>query len=255
MAIKTAYSTRVALLGLIASVAIAASGCGETERASLPRPDPGVTLAAYLDDGRPVFVVRHQNGDISVLDATSTHVSFGVRELNVWCPQGRAFQALSTGGGWDEWGVLHRGPPPSGLGTFSWKLRLGDETHATGIDVTGFAGRVAGRAKSDGRSMFDGCDPSNWLSHTFDGVKRLTPAAAVASSPSGWVLMRGRIDFAGQRLCSEDAGCLKPAHVADLQSPGAYPYVDQIERTADYLARVRDGALVELTRTVQPAAN
>jgi hypothetical protein len=204
----------------------------------------------YLDDGRPVFAVGHQNGDISVLDATSTHVAFGVRRLNVWCPKSRAFQDLSTGGGWDEWGVLQRGPPPSGLGSFSWKLRLGDETHATGIDVTGFSGRVAGRHTSDGRSMFDGCDPSNWLFHTFDGVKPLTPAAAVSSSPGGWVLLRGRIDFAGLRLCSEDAACLKPAHVADLQSPGAYPYVEQVERTGDYLARVRDGALVQLTWVV-----
>ena len=236
-------------------MAIASSGCGETERASLPRPEPGETLATYLDDGRPVFLVRHQNGDISVLDATSTHVADGVRILNVWCPKSRAFQDLRSGGGWDEWGVLHRGPPPSGLGTFSWKLRLGDETHATGIDVTGFAGRVPGRAKSDGRSMFDGCDPSNWLFHTFDGMTPLTPAAAVASSPGGWVLLRGRIDFAGLRLCSEDAACLEPAHVADLRIPGNYPHVELVERTSDYLARVRDGALMELTRVVQPAAD
>ena len=102
--------------------------------------------------------------------------------------------------------------------------------------------------------MFDGCDASNWLFHTFDGVKRLTPAAAVASSPGGWVLMRGRIDFAGLRLCSEDPACLEPADVTDLSSPGAYPYVDQVERTADYLARVRDGALIELTRVPGPIA-
>ncbi|MEO8639394.1 MAG: hypothetical protein ABI458_05720 [Chloroflexota bacterium] len=252
---QRASSVRIALLAVVASVAIATSACGETERASLPRPDPGETVATYLDDGRPVFAVGHQNGDISVLDATSTHVSYGVRVLNVWCPGRRTFQDLRAGGGWDEWGALGSGPPPSGLGSFSWKLRLGDDAHATGIDVTGFAGRVSGRAKSDGRSMFQGCDPSNWLFHTFDGVKPLTPAAAVASSPGGWVLLRGRIDFAGLRLCSEDAACLKPAHVADLQSPGAYPYVEQIERTADYLARVRDGALVELTWVVRSIAD
>ena len=252
---RTVPLTRIALVILVASVAIATSGCGETERASLPRPEPGETVAAYLDNGRPVFLVRHQNGDVSVLDATSTHVSFGVRVLNVWCPESRAFQDLRAGGGWDEWGALQRGPPPSGLGSFSWQLRLGDETHATGIDVTGFSGRVAGRAKSDGRSMFDGCDPSNWLFHTFDGVKPLTPAAAVASSPNGWVLLRGRIDFAGLRLCSEDAACLEPADVTDLRSPGDYPFMAQVERTADYLARVRDGALVELTWVVRSIAD
>jgi hypothetical protein len=74
---------RIALVILVASVAFATSACGETERASLPRPEPGETVAAYLDDGSPVFLVRHQNGDISVLDATSTHVSYGVRVLNV----------------------------------------------------------------------------------------------------------------------------------------------------------------------------
>jgi hypothetical protein len=121
--------------------------------------------------------------------------------------------------------------------------------------VTGFAGTVAGRAKSDGRSMFQGCDRSNWLYHSFEAVKRLTPAAAVASSPKGWVLMHGRIDFAELRLCSEDAACLEPANVADLRSPGADPFIDQIERTADYLARVRDGALVELTWVVRSIAD
>jgi hypothetical protein len=252
---QRASSVRIALLAVVASVAIATSACGETERASLARPDPGETVATYLDDGHPVFVVRHQNGDISVLDAFSTHVAYGVRVLNVWCPGRRTFQDLRAGGGWDEWGALGSGPPPSGLGSFSWKLRLGDDAHATGIDVTGFAGRVAGRAKSDGRSMFQGCDPSNWLYHTFEGVRRVTPAAAVASRTTRWVLMRGRIDFAGQRLCSEDAACLEPANVADLRSPGADPFIDQIERTADYLARVRDGALVELTWVVRSIAD
>jgi hypothetical protein len=219
----------------------------------LPRPARGQTIAAYLDDRRPVFVVGHEDGDISVLDAFSTHVADGVRVLISWCPMQRSFHDPRAGGSWDEWGTLRTGPPPKGLGQFRWEPSPADDGGATVIKVTGFAGDVPGRAAADAPLQLEGCDLSTSGYHMFEGVTPLTPAAAARSGTTGWVLMRGRIDFAGKRLCSEDAQCLEPADVLNLGDPGAYPNVGELERTWDYLALVRDGSLVNLTEVIRSA--
>ena len=218
----------------------------------LPRPAPGQTIAAYLDDRRPVFVVGHEDGDISVLDAFSTHVADGVRVLIAWCPRHRIFQDPRAGGSWDEWGTLRTGPPPKGLGYFRWELSPADDPGGNEIKVTGFAGDVPGRVAPNAPHL-EGCDISTSAYHAFEGVTPLTPAAAARSGTTGWVLMRGRIDFAGKRLCSEDAQCLEPADVMNLGDLGADPNVGEFERVWDFLSLVRDGSLVNLTVVIRPA--
>jgi hypothetical protein len=220
----------------------------------VPRPAPGQTIPAYLDDGRPVFVVGHEDGDISVLDAFSTHVANGVRVLIGWCPRHRIFEDPRAGGSWDEWGTLRTGPPPKGMGYFRWEPSPADGPGANEINVTGFAGDVPGRAAPIAPQL-QGCDISTSAYHTFEGVRPLTPAAATRSGTTGWVLIRGRIDYAGKRLCSEDAQCLEPADVRDLGDPGAYPNVGELERPWTFLALVRDGSLVHLAVVILPAAD
>jgi len=253
VALPSGSGARVAVLTLVASLAIVGVSCEKSALTVLPWPAPGQTIAAYLDDGRPVFVVGHEDGDISVLDAFSTHVPYGVRVLIGWCPMRRTFHDPRAGGGWDEWGALRSGPPPKGLGYFRWELSPASDASANEIKVTGFAGDVPGRAAPDARPQLEGCDFSTWAYHTFEGVTPLTPAAAVASSSASWVLMRGRIDFAGKRLCSEDAECLEPADVLDLGDPGAYPNVGELERPWEFVALVRDGSLVHLSLVILPA--
>jgi hypothetical protein len=239
-------------------VVIAASACqpsaSPSSRSLLPFPAPGNTVIAYLDDGRPVFVVRHPNGDASVLDAFSTHVPYGVRVLVAWCPQRRTFHDPRAGGGWDEWGRLRSGPPPKGLGAFDWDLVPGDQGNPGGIAVTRYAGNVAGPAAPDDRPMLEGCPVATWAYHTFDGVPVLTPAEAAASGATGWVLVHGRLDFSHRRLCSADGDCSSPAAVLDLGSlPAGYPFVDQAQAERWFLARVQDGALLDLAVTIRPS--
>ena len=232
-------------------MAIGGVSCGATP-SMLPRPAPGQTIAAYLDDRRPVFVVGHEDGDISVLDAFSTHVAYGVRVLIGWCPMRRTFHDPRAGGSWDEWGTLLTGPPPKGLGNFRWEMSPADD-RANQIKVTGFAGDVPGRAAPNAAPQLEGCDLSTSAYHRFEGVTPLTPAAAARSGTTGWVLMRGRIDFAGKRLCSEDAQCLEPADVLNLGDPGAYPNVGELERPWVFLSLVHDRSLVNLTAVILPA--
>jgi hypothetical protein len=175
-----------------------------------------------------------------------------VRVLIGWCPTRRTFDDPRAGGHWDEWGTLLTGPPPKGLGNFRWESSPADD-RANEIKVTGFAGDVPGRAAPNAGLQLGGCDISSSAYHAFEGVTPLTPEGAARSGTTRWVLIRGRIDFAGKRLCSADPQCLEPADVLNLGDPGAYPNVGELERTWDYLALVRDGNLVNLTVVIRSA--
>ena len=79
----------------------------------------------FLDDGRPVFVVHHQDGTVSVVDAFSTHRAWGVEELNVWCPTTREFVEVAHEAHFDEYGTLTPDSGPAGKGgvaTFAFSV-------------------------------------------------------------------------------------------------------------------------------------
>ena len=81
----------------------------------LDTPAPGEAVAAFLADGHPVWVIRHEDGSGSVLDAFSTHVPFGINKLTWWCDASRVIDDPFHGGRWDEFGDYLSGPPPTGL--------------------------------------------------------------------------------------------------------------------------------------------
>ena len=88
-------------------------------------PPRGQTSAVFLDDGRPVSVVHHQDGTVSVVDAFSTHRAWGVEELNVWCPSTREFVEVAHEAHFDEYGTLtpHSGPAGrGGVATFAFSV-------------------------------------------------------------------------------------------------------------------------------------
>ena len=77
-------------------------------------PPRGETSAVFLDDGRPVFVVHHVDGTVSVVDAFSSHRAWGVEELNVWCPSTREFVEVAHEAHFDEYGTLTPVSGPAG---------------------------------------------------------------------------------------------------------------------------------------------
>lgn len=74
---------------------------------------PGIAFE-LLDDGTRVYVVRHADGTVSVLDTVSTHRPYGAAKQIGWCP-GYGFQDPFHGSRWDERGVYAFGPARSDL--------------------------------------------------------------------------------------------------------------------------------------------
>ena len=109
--------------------ALSAADAIETDRGRLPAPLAGETRAGQLDDGTPVFVVRHDDDTVSVVDARSLPADgVGSGVVVSWAVDSRRFMGRGyvRGGAWDEYGrALHDGPDHD-LGRFAAALD-GDE--------------------------------------------------------------------------------------------------------------------------------
>ena len=113
-AIRSALRERPTLLALIAlgvvvvAVVVVTALGGSDERSigdavpiagsqQVRVPALGDAAAVFLADGRPVFIVHHEDGTVSVVDAFSTHTPFGVGTLVGWCAATRTFDDLQHG--------------------------------------------------------------------------------------------------------------------------------------------------------------
>jgi hypothetical protein len=81
----------------------------------LPRPDVGEAIATQLEDGRPVWVVGLDDGEVSVVDARSTHTVSG---LVGWCGTMPGFIDSPGASRFDARGGYAFGPAPYGLSTY-----------------------------------------------------------------------------------------------------------------------------------------
>ena len=128
----TAAIVAFAIFGLAAGLlwrSFAGSGNQPAGSNQIAVPPRGQTSAVFLDDGRPVFVVHHQDGTVSVVDAFSTHRAWGVEELNVWCPTTREFVEGAHEAHFDEYGTLTPESGPAGKGgvaTFAFSVVTSD---------------------------------------------------------------------------------------------------------------------------------
>ena len=80
----TAAIVAFAVFGLAAGLlwrAFAESGDQPAGSSQITVPPRGETSAVFLDDGRPVFVVHHEDGTVSVVDGFSSHRAWGVEEF------------------------------------------------------------------------------------------------------------------------------------------------------------------------------
>jgi hypothetical protein len=238
---------------------------------------------AFLSDGRPVFVVHHADGSISVIDGFSSHRPFGLLDIVGWCPSTSEFVELAHEARFDEFGNwVSAGPAPSGLATFDFDVV---ERDASGNPVAIRVGTM--RNPSPGGSAHE-TDPSTYpafcpaedpdaatpgtqavvsgntgqagrvLTHSIslDDVWS-TPAALVAAAPGGWAAVDGQLFVAPDgfvQLCADvvEDRCVDGAIVRGLD--GIRLKLDVIDRYPDFyavhpytwLARVQDGVLVDL---------
>lgn len=215
---------------------------------SLQRPAAGEARPDYLADGMPIWVIGHEGGSVDILSGFDTHVPAGVHKLLWWCPGSRTLDDPRHGSRWDEYGVKLDGPAPAGLG--SWVVSL----QGSRVFVGESHPPPPLGAPNDGRPDEHCTNEDQPIIHAFTGWQVWdSPTDAVEASPAGWILIDGGL--APQRdgtvmLCSL-AGC-GDAVVADgVQAPT--PEVLALDPWPDtrYLARVRDGRLVDLTQIVR----
>lgn len=207
---------------------------------------PGVAFGR-LADGTRVYVVRHADGTVTVLDAVSTHRPFGAGKQIGWC-RGAGFEDPFHGSRWDERGVYVFGPAASDLPYY--RVR----PHGEGFVV---GERVDRPARGHGRPGGAVCDPSAsppsapvvWdgpgggEDRTYDSVADL-PEGRLARFTG--VLF---LELTGGRLCDADGSpCLPYAGGRSSHRARTPP--------ATYLARREGDRLTELVSvwTASPSA-
>lgn len=227
-------------------------------------PPRGEVSPVFLDDGRPVFVVHHEDGTVSVVDAFSSHRAWGFEELNVWCSSTREFVELFHETRFDEYGDWAGvGPAPTGLQTFAFEPV---ELDADGDPATIRIGEI--RPGSPEGVGPEGSDPDRpelcpgdegtIVRHTISEAAVFdTPAAAVEAAPHGWIAIRGTLHIARDgfvRLCGEIDGdrCIDGAIVRGIDGIRLMLEISQNPRMTGYsvphvwIAQVREGVLDDL---------
>ncbi len=243
-------------------------------------PPRGEVAPVFLADGRPVFVVHHEDGTVSVVDVFSSHVQYGLKDLVAWCPSTREFVEVAHEARYDEFGNWHAaGPAPSGLATFAFEVV---ERDASGDPSSIRVGAI--REPSPGGSA-PTTDPSTYppfcpeepgapatsetvtvrsgntdqvgtvVAHTIEEVDIWpTPAEAVAAAPEGWIAVDGRLLVSRDgfvQLCAEVDGerCIDGAIVRGVDGVGllvnvVLPHPEWYGTEPQlWIARVEDGVL------------
>jgi hypothetical protein len=236
-------------------------------------PPRGHTSAVFLGDGRPVFVVHHQDGTVSVVDGFSSHRAWGVEELTVWCPSSREFVEAAHEARFDEYGEFASPPAPGGVATFAFDVAATDAAGDPSRIVVGAmrAPELDGGDSGPDRPPF--CPPGGEtsgedlievtggnsgdtglvLAHRIDPDDVFaTPADAVEAAPTGWVPVRATMHVATDgfvQLCARvvDERCEGGVVVRGVDGVGLYVNVTRFDWVSGYeepqvwLVRVVDG--------------
>jgi hypothetical protein len=217
----------------------------------LDLPPPGEIHPDYLADGTPVWVARHEDGRVDVLSGFDTHKPSNLGKILWWCARSDALENPEHGSTYDEYGFKIGGPAPTGLPSYT--------TTVEGARVVVRELQAApppdaphtGPDEVDRDRCFEPEHERLW--HTFDGWSAWdSPTAAVQASPDGWILLDGHLSLRDGAivLCAKD-GCADSALAANVDATNAEREFGPLfgER---FIAQVRDGALVGVTR-VMPA--
>jgi len=224
-------------------------------------PPRGEAAAGFLPDGHPVFVVHHEDGTVSVVDAFSSHGAWGFEDIVVWCPTTRHFVEWAHEAHFDEFGTWHSaGPAPSGLPTYDFEV-VGRDANGDPASILVGEERMPDPRRSPsvtepGRPPF--CPPDDaFVTHAIDPAAIYdSPADTVADGPPGWVAVRATLlvddEDAFVQLCAEvtEGVCVDGVPVRGIdgvrfllevlrphEEPVAY------EEPQVWLVRIRDGVI------------
>jgi hypothetical protein len=226
-------------------------------------PPRGEVAPVFLPGGRPVFVVHHEDGTVSVVDVFSSHRTWGIEGIVVWCPSTREFVEWGHEAHFDEYGTwLRAEPAPSGLRTFGFDVVSRD---ADGDPASIRIGAIRD-ADPRGSPLFAslarpplcpavGDDPNVPVTHTIDESQvDDTPAGVVAAARTGWAPVRGTLMVSSDgtvRLCGRIEGerCIDGAIVRGVNGVGLMENVLQphpgtaFAEPQVWLVKVRDGVI------------
>lgn len=223
-------------------------------------PPRGQASAAFLTDGRPVFVVHHDDGAVSVIDAFSTHRPWGFEELVGWCPSIRQFVEWAHGAVYDEDARYLAGPAASGLQTFAFDVLSSDaDGDPAAIRVGAIRPGDPRGPHRDASTLCQGTQDGA-VGHTIDRSRIFdTPAAVVAAAPEGWAAVRGTLlvsENGSVQLCAQAEGerCDGGVPVSGIDGAGLManllrsgPRTAYAERGL-WLVRARDGVIEDLAK-------
>jgi hypothetical protein len=216
----------------------------------------GGVVAANLPDGRPVFVVHHEDGTVSVVDAFSTHVAYGIGKLVGWCSSSRTFEDPFHGSKWDEFGDYALGPAPTGLVTYQFSVVPGDQNQ---VQVDGpIPSHPRGFLTQPSQPAGPFCQSTSQMVLP-DVLREATssPADVVAAGFAGWVGVRGvLLATAGRpaRLCAAVAHgvCADAAPVPGVDVTRLISALRGLRTSVriqgPWIAEVRAGVLMGATR-------
>ena len=228
-------------------------------------PPRGDVSAIFLVGGRPVFVVHHEDGSVSVVDAFSSHRAWGIEELNVWCPSTREFVEVAHEARFDEYGnYASAGPAPTGLSAFDFTATASDDRgDPTSIAIGAMRGPSPGGSPSE-------TDPSTYppfcagedadaiVGHTVPQDSIIEARSSIgALAASGWIAVRGTLHVSSTglvQLCPDVFGgrCGDGVAVRGVDGIGLLrnemegPDRTVYERPHVWLARVRDGIFEDI---------
>ncbi len=238
-------------------------------------PPRGETSAVFLDDGRPVFVVHHLDGTVSVVDGFSSHRAWGVEELTVWCPSTREFVEAAHEARFDEYGGFASPPAPGGVATFAFQVAGTDPVGDPNLIVVGEmsdgtlgggnsgpdrpplcpSGGVVGDAHLIEVTGGNSGETGTVLGHSLRGRQVWSsPVEAVAAAPTGWVAIQGTMLVGSDgfvQLCTKvvDAACEGGVVVQGIDGIGLYLNVTRFDWVSGYeepqvwLVQIHDGVI------------
>jgi Rieske [2Fe-2S] domain len=213
----------------------------------------GETAPAFLADDHPVFVVHHEDGTVSVVDAFSTHRPWGVEELVGWCASSRTLDEPEHGAKFNEYGQYLAGPASADLARYEVE-RMGNQVRMVSVIVPSTRSENP-RVGLQGE-MCEGTGAPLTLHPIPRSAVFAFPAEAVQTGPEGWIALHGALLIRrgeSALLCAtvQQGSCTSPAVVEGIDSEAWLDFLDRSQVTIDseWIARVEGGHLTSLTRT------
>ncbi|WP_052666076.1 hypothetical protein [Nitriliruptor alkaliphilus] len=214
----------------------------------LPVPPVGEVIAAYLDDGTPVFVSHPADGEVYVLGAANPHGHGWLGKLAVYCPSSGWFEDLMHSARFNAWGDWTGGPAPHALPDHHAVLAEDGQT----VRVTGDVIRTRSRSDERARQPQRGpnCEGSGRDDPVTGPIVAHVPPAEVPAidgtdiPDDRWVWAQVRLGGApgDPRVCEVDGRCRQNAPRLAVASELGNPTPDGV--VTGLVRRMPEGVLV-----------